>query len=37
MNWDRLIPWLIEHELRVFLVPLLFLIIVGTGSCEQIP
>ena len=32
INWERLGPWLEEHELRVFLVPFLWLVFSGLGS-----
>lgn len=35
VRWDRLVPWLVAHELRVFLTPLLFLIVTGAASCAQ--
>ncbi len=33
MKYDRFVPWLVEHELWVFLIPFLFLVAVGLGSC----
>lgn len=33
IRWERVVPWLNDKELWVFLVPLAFLMIVGLGSC----
>jgi hypothetical protein len=33
VKWEQLVPWLQKHELRVFLIPLFFLILVGLMSC----
>lgn len=32
MKWDRLIPWLHEHDLEVFLYPFLALVVIGLCS-----
>lgn len=32
-RWDRVIPWLHEHDLEVFLVPFLLLVMVGLCNC----
>lgn len=33
IRWESVVPWLVDKEMRVFLVPLAFLIVVGLGSC----
>lgn len=33
MKWERVIPWITEHEVQFFLCAFGFLVIVGLGSC----